>query len=184
MPDLRSAAFRTEPFRITYQGLELAFRYEPAAVWMDALNKRSWVYHVLQFQDTDTHERMLDAIGQGEMSEADLPRIARAALAEAGGRAWWEIDRLTQVVYSDGGRLLGSLVLAGVDPMRITLAAWCAAVWARLVQGADTQQTMKIESQLVVPPPEATEDELAAADEAFGNVDVARLRQMPGISIG
>jgi hypothetical protein len=185
VPDLRTAAFRTEPFTITYNGQALTFRHEPASVWLDVQSRASWVYAICQLADVASYERMLDAVSDGVLRTDDMPRIARAALAEAGGRAWWEVERLISVVYGDGdgGRLLGALVLAGVDPTRITLAAFCSAVWARLTQGADTMQTMKLESQLTIPPAEASEEEVTASEEGFGD-PVARLRQLPGVSIG
>lgn len=177
MPDLRSAAFRTTPFTVTYKGVVLRFPPLSAAEWIDALGS-----DVLGL--TDDYDALLDAVGAGTITRQDLPRIANRAVAEAGGRPWWETQRLIAALLSQesGGRLLGAVLATGVQPERVTLAAFCSVIWSVITKGADPTELMKAESRLQVPPPDAELDEIPEDDD-FGAI-TRRMQNMPGMRVG
>jgi len=180
--DLGPAVFRDGPFSVTVAEHHYLFRHEPAATWARALFASSWILQVLHLMDPESYEEMLDRIQEGSVSQEHVRRIAHAALADAGGRPWWEVERLVRACGSNDGRLLGRVVLAGVDPARVTLAAFCAAVWAAATEGAGPEDMLKMESMLTVPPPDALAEEAVPVE----NPDevVARLRQLPGVRLG
>lgn len=183
MADLSSAAFRTGLFSVTYKGLELEVRTESAREWLESFGRGTWVRDVRLMVTEESYDLVLDAAANGHLTDDDVLPLARTIMAVAAGRPWWEAERLVASLWPSGGRLLGTLVLAGVDPARLTLAAYCSAVWAQLTKGADTEQMMKLESQLQIPPPGVTPDEMEAFDDGWG-MDVNQLRSMPGMSVG
>lgn len=183
MADFGSAVFRTTPFPVRAREHEFLFPCRSAREWLEMLGSDNWIVAAVGSLGNDDHERLLDLIESGELGEADVRALAHAALAGAGGRPWWEAQRLAAACMSDGGRLLGAVLTGGVDPSRLTLAAFLACVWATLTKGADAQQIVKLEAELVIPPPEATPEEREELDDDMGSM-VERLRSMPGVSIG
>jgi hypothetical protein len=181
--DISSAAFRSRPYTVTVSGLDLKFPCRTAADWLRLLSQPGSMLAVAQSMDEQSYESFLDAVQSGEAPPEDVIRIARAAESAAAGRPWWEVERLVGSLYADGGRLLGELTLCGVDPDRVSLAVYCSAIWARLVQDADATGRMKLESELSIPPADATADELEEQNEDVGQI-VQRLRRLPGVSIG
>lgn len=182
MPDLRSAAFRTTPFTIEVKGVSLIFPSVPATAWLDVVSTDHYPTQTLGLMEWESHERFLDAIGSGRLDVSDLLRIAHKALAEAGGRPWWEVLRLTNSAFEQSGRLLGALLCSGVRPESMTLAAFCACVWATVTKGADATEMMKAESRLMVPPPNADLDEIPEDDDF--QAMARRAQSMPGIRTG
>lgn len=183
MADIRSAAFRTQPFPVTVRGVEFQFPSVPASQWLDAFSHPTFHLIVFRMMDAEQTGVFLDALDSGRLDVEDYEKLANAALTEASGRPWWETWKLMSAVVNQesGGRLLGTLVLEGVDASSITLAAWCAAVWALLTRNADTAQLMKLEMQISMPPPGVEDDEWDNDD--FDAV-AARMRSIPGARVG
>ena len=184
MTDLRAAAFRSTPYRITVRGIDFRFPVWTAAQWLEVTADGQWPVTVCASMDAESHDRFLDAVEAGTLTVHDITRVARAAEAASAGRSWWEAERLIASLYEDGGNLLGRLIMAGVDPSRITLAALCSALWSELIKGGDATHRMKVESQLVVPPADADDEDLDALPQEDISQTVQRLRNMPGMSIG
>lgn len=184
MSTLGEAAFRTRPFTVQRAGLDLVFTHRPASEWIADLVTDHYPVRILQSMEARSYEQMMDAAEAGRITRDDLVPLAHQALAEAGGRVWWETANLVgAVVREPTGRLLGELVLAGVRPETMTLAAYCAAVWARLVQNADATQLMKLEAQLTMPPAGVPLDEMPDDTDDFA-ATAQRLQNMPGIRTG
>lgn len=187
MADFRSAAFRSVPFTISLgAGMltrEFPFPVLTAQEWLKFLGSGNWVVHVVSALPDEAHERFVDCVESGELGTADVTSFAHSALAQSGGRPWWEAERLVGTCFADGGRLLGTVLGQGIDPSRMTLAVFLACVWATLTKGADATGMAKLESELVVPPPEATAQERAELEEdMYGMVE--RFRGMPGVRTG
>jgi hypothetical protein len=160
------------------------FPHRSAAAWMDVMSRSTWPVEVVQAMDADSYSELLDHAEAGQFVPDDIVALARAALAEAGGRPWWQVQRLCNVATAGDGRLLGALVLGGASPERLSLAAFCSAVWAKLTEHADAVGMMKAEAELAVPPPEVTAAELEAADQASMTDLVQAARSMPGVRTG
>lgn len=184
MADLASAAFRTGPLEIDHREVRYVFPHRSAAEWMALVSEQTWPFDLVQSMEFESYERMLDAAETGQFEAADVLPLARAVLAAAGGRPWWEVQRLCNVAVSGDGRLLGALVLHGADPARLSLAAFCAAVWARLTENQDATGIMKAEAELQIPPPEVTAQEMAAAEQRSMADLVQAARSMPGVRTG
>lgn len=99
-------------------------------------------------QQSDLMLRMM----RGHIDPEDIADAAWAAIKMASGLEWWEAIRLTGAVDQPRGELYGRLLLAGVDPRRLTLAAWCAAVFAHLMTGLDEKERSKVMQSLIMPP--------------------------------
>lgn len=182
MGDLRSAAFRSHPFRVGVKGVELEFSPLPAARWLGAIP--AGTHAVFGLAEDGGLDRVIDALQDGEMDIDDVKRLISLAIGEAAGRPYWEAERLIGAVSNDTdrGRVLGELVLAGVDPERITLAAFCSAVWSLLIRNADSTQRLTMEAELSIPP-DGAEPEDFGPEEDFGAM-AQRMRAMPGVSVG
>lgn len=187
MTDFRSAAFRTEPLTL-FVGAgsvkqEFPFPVLPAQEWLEILGSNSWVVAVVGTIPGTWHETFIDRVELGRIGTADVRAFAHSALAQSAGRPWWEAERLVNSCFTDGGRLLGTVLTNGVDPSRMTLAVFLACVWATLTKGADATGMAKLESELLPPPPEATEAERAGLEDDMSGM-VERFRGMPGVRTG
>lgn len=94
-------------------------------------------------------EWMLD-VAAGRMKGRELSEWSHALMLELTGWKWWEVNTLIVTSLTPG--VLGRLVLAGVDPGRVTLGQWCAAVWAVLTEHADAKQAERLKTELSLPP--------------------------------
>lgn len=180
MADLRSAAFRSHPFRVGVRGVELEFPPLPAARWLGAIPYGA--HAVLHL--SGSVDAVIDALQDGEMELEDVKRLINLAIGEAAGRPYWEAERLIGSVFNDTdrGRVLGEMTLAGVDPERITLAAFCSAVWSLLIRNADSTQRLTMEAELSIPPDDAEAEDFGP-EEDFAAM-TQRMRAMPGVSVG
>lgn len=179
MADLAAAAFRTGPSEVRGH----LFPHLNAAVWCELLSTRQWPVRLIHLMDPDPYEALLKDIESSTLDADGLLALARAALADAAGRPWWEAERLVATCTADGGRLLGMVLLAGVRPDQLTLAAFCCAVWAQITKGADATGLLKAQSELCVPPPEVSFEELEDEEDDMTAM-VERMRGMPGVRIG
>lgn len=180
MTELREAAFRTTPFVVASGPHSYVFAHHPASQWALAATSDRY-QQIVALVHPDHQQMLLDDVQHGRLTGAALARLANDAVAEAAGRPWWEAARLSATALEPSGRMLGTLLLAGIRPQETTFAAFCCAVWARLTQGADATELFKMEAQLSVPPPGEETDEWGDAGFA-GQVEA--LRAMPGVRIG
>lgn len=169
---------------VRLKGAEYVFTGRGARPWVTAVLPDPMYPSVLRLMTPGGYELLMDRVEDGDVSPADLQRIASLAVKEAGGRPWWETVTLVRSVFAapSSDRLLGSLILRGVRLDDLTLAEFCAAVWARLTENADDKQLFKLEAQLSVPPPGADLEDLDEPQD-FSAV-AARMRAMPGVRVG
>lgn len=71
-----------------------------------------------------------DALISGDVGPADLVQASKDAVRDVSGRVWYEAVRVAVLCGNDGGAVLAGVMLQGIDPKRVTYAAWCAAVLA------------------------------------------------------
>lgn len=174
MPDL-GAVFRTSGFTVRVEGQSYFFPYHCATEWVEcAANQSSFI----GLADERSYDLFVQRAENGTVDQDTLAQLGRTALSEAAGRPWWEAQRLIGTLSSDS--VLGTLLMHGCDPSRMTLAALLSAVWTLLMQGqADDTARITLEAELTMPPPEAAGDETADDDMASM---VAAMRSMPGVS--
>jgi hypothetical protein len=179
--DFSSAAFRDTPVEVELNGRAYAFPVLSAQRWLTMLaDKRRWAVLVLHHAEPESYEAFLDEAEAGRASAEDLARLARMVLAESAGRPWWEAERLCNAVLTSP-MLTGDVLSRGVDPGRLTLAAFLAVVWTRATQGAKQTDRMQLEAELMAPPPEALQD----MDDAMDLTSMAQMfRGMQGARVG
>ena len=169
---------------VRLKGAEYVFTDRGARPWVKAVLQDPMYPAVLRLMTPDGYDGLMDRVGDGDVSPAELRRIASLAVKEAGGRPWWETVTLVRSAFvaPSSDRLLGSLILRGVRLDDLTLAEFCAAVWARLTEHADEKQLFKMEAQLSVPPPNADPEDLDEPQDFAATA--ARMRAMPGVRVG
>ena len=101
---------------------------------------------------------VVHSLMSGDLTYQELQRAALDAIACAAGRPWWEAMRLAGWADGKSGETYGNLILHGVHPHGVTLAAWCAAMLAYVMRGRELKDRQKIEFDLMVPPPEAVDE--------------------------
>lgn len=178
MADL-GAVFRSGPFTVDAGGRPYVFDHRSAAHWAEVLSSDNWATGALSMMGATSHERLLEEIEAGDVDRDGIRHLAHAALSAASGRPWWEAERLVSSLRHDS--VLGSLLLKGCDPVRMSLAALCSAVWVLLMEGQDKTGRVQLEAEISVPPPEAAGEDGIEDDMS---VMVARMRAMPGVSAG
>lgn len=97
-------------------------------------------------------EQVVLALARGEITSQDLEHAAKEAVTAAAGVAWWKAAKLVGWATGGAGEWWGRLVLRGVDPERLTFAAWCAAVFALVCEGLDAQGREKLLFTFDMPP--------------------------------
>lgn len=116
-----------------------------------------WIVHLLEddlfgLLNLLTDSQELDqALLGGTITSADCAKAAKEAIALSSGMLWWSALRLVATARQSL-QVAGELVLAGVDPARISLGAYCAAVYAILVRNADDKQVKRIISRIEATP--------------------------------
>lgn len=129
-------------------GRELTIPWAPASAWIDVIDKDHRTAAVALAQEG--REDVAIGMALGEITLAQVERATHEAIEEVTGLRWWIALRL---LYASGStEILGALTLGGVDPDRVGLGQWCAAVYRTLTKGADKKQRMKIEFELEMPP--------------------------------
>lgn len=108
------------------------------------------------FLDEEDHDMIMDALVDGDIDGTALDDLALELLEASAGLRWWFVVKLCSSVKAAWLSLGGKLVLAGVDPWRLSLGSWCSAVLT--VIGEHTQP--KHYSQLLL--------DLSTAPEGYG----------------
>ena len=179
MAEFSAAAFRQGPFTVEVGGYSYVFPALSAAQWLDAMAQPGWDTEVFRLCDDEAHQAFVDRADSGDADRAELLRVVHLAIAEAGGRNWWEVVRLSGICLAQPA-FLGSILLRGIDPSRCTLAAFLAVAWSLITQnGSETERAMR-EMELTTPPPEALDEE--EPEPVDMNELVARMRAAPGVS--
>lgn len=157
MTDLR-LLLSPHPHTLDIGPRAVTVRAASALEWLTALADPRFVEHVIpgMLEPADA-VAVLRGLAAEDLTTADLVAGANAALGAAAGMSWWKAVRLAQWAASG---YWGALVLRGVDPGRLSLAAWCAAVYEAVQDGRDETGRLKVDMALDVPP--AGETDLSA----------------------
>lgn len=137
------------PVTVTIHGQHFSLPFRPAAEWAAGLERLD--YLVTHLADQETRDAVVDIRLMGAPVREELSREGLRILEEQGGRKWWEVARL--IATSMDTRILGKLVLAGVDPWQRSVGEWAAAVYAVCVEGQNQQGLDRFEFTLSIPPP-------------------------------
>lgn len=137
------------PSRTSLDGRDYPVPYASAAEWLGVLghNPRLLVVQLAPGAADAAAERVLD----GSLTEKDLENASFALLSEHTGLDWWVALKL--VYISLHVSTLGELTLRGVDPHRVSIGQWCAAVRSLMFRNLDQKERLKLEFDLSLPPP-------------------------------
>lgn len=162
-------SLRSGPVRVENRNTVRFFRNAPVREWMDLDALRT---AALSFALEDRRD-MVRAVASGRMSGEELAGWSHKLVETLTGWKWWEASTL--LVTSGSRGVLGRLTLAGVDPDRVTIGPWCAAVWAVLTEHLDAKGVQRLETELSLPP-EGYEDAWDD-DEEYYRAMLAQARQ-------
>lgn len=126
-----------------------------AAEWLTAITGNAITGIVPGLLVPSDRADLVKALALRQVESGDLQDAARAAIGEASGRPWWEATRIVGAADTRSGEFAGRLLLAGINPQRVTLAGWCAAAYALAVQHMDATSRTKFDMELAVPPADA-----------------------------
>lgn len=102
--------------------------------------------------DQNLHDLIVDGLIDGSLDPDELFDIAMEVLTEAAGYDWWFALKLATAVRVNWARLGGHLVLAGVDPARVTLGAWLSACLALVSEHTEPKGFATFLNELTTPP--------------------------------
>ncbi|WP_328902286.1 hypothetical protein OHR86_22355 [Streptomyces sp. NBC_00441] len=170
--------FAREPQRVTIAATRVALPYAPAAAWIGAVCGTATTAGALLPLLTDGDRgavigRLARGTVAADVVASALYEALRTAVPEL---AWWETYRL--LALSAQPSPAGRMLLAGLDPWQLPVAAWCYALYELMTQNASERDRFRFDAQLKTPPPEADGDD-------FGDMDfdqmVAAARSTPGM---
>lgn len=156
------ASLRPYPVEVDFGGWSFRVEALPAADWIEAIvSPDGGALFPGLLRDSVLERDVWRIMGRGESSAAELVEAARDMVTTAGGRPWWEVDRLVRSAMHPDVRalVLGNLGMRGLDPNKISLGLFCDAVYALLVRNADDQQRMRIDMELRAVPAEVDDGE-------------------------
>lgn len=108
----------------------------------------------------------------GAVSSQDLLDAGRRVLEAAGGRRWWEVERLVQAAIGENWPTIhGSLVLKGVDVDRLTLGGFINAIWVMAVQACKKEsERQSLEWEISKPPPGHIDEMEETGEDEFASI--------------
>lgn len=163
------ASVRSAPVQVEIAGWEYVIEPLPAARWIEAVLSSDWaaIFPGL-LCDCELEQDVWRLVMSSKAGRSDLEAAAKGALAAAGGRPWWEVERLVAAATSERtcSVVLGALVRAGFDFTARPFGAFLDAVYSFAIDGCTEDQRIKLDMELKTPPPGVTADELYDEDEA------------------
>ena len=138
-----------------------------AADWIEVLAEgNGWSIIPGLLSAADKLALMRDYLG-GTVTSQDLLDAGHSVLAAAGGRRWWEVERLVQAAIGEAWPTIhGNLVLKGVDVKRLTLGAFINAIWVMALQSCKKDSERQALEWEITKPPPGYIDEMEETDEA------------------
>lgn len=124
----------------------------PAAGWLKILWERPFDPDSIFPDLADAVAEVEEAILYGQLASDEPTRVACEILEEASGYRWWFTVQLAMAVRAAWPRVGGTLILAGVDPARISLGAWLSAAYACCLDLMDPKKVTQFVNQLNTPP--------------------------------
>lgn len=139
----------------------------PAVDWVEAVLDPDGLAifpGLTEGDDGEAYEDVITGLARGTMTGQEIAEAARDAVGAAAGRPWWVADRLIRsAMHPDVSAVVhGRLALAGIDLERVSLGAFCDAVYALCIENmGEEAQRREFESDLNRPPAGVDVEELA-----------------------
>lgn len=142
------AALACFPVDVMLAGQSFRIGARPARAWLLLIAEENWLAIVPAMIDGD---EILDLIDVGRLDRAELVAAARDAVEAVSGMRWWSACRLAKALVG-GIELVGAMVLAGVDPDRISIGGYLAAAYRILIEHRDDKQRSALDAELMAAP--------------------------------
>lgn len=144
-------SLRPTPVVFTVGGLDYELPPLPAADWLNTL-----------MQPWTPDDLLLDLVPNGvqvalRIEPEDVEPLVLALIEEASGRDWWVALRLVGAVQGGWSVLGPEMILQGVDPERLSLAAWLDAMTLLILRAMNKDDHAMFLSQVELPPVEVRE---------------------------
>lgn len=156
----------------------------PALPWLEAVLDTDGAAIIPGLLSSADQRDIMDDYVSGAVTPEDLLRAARNALGAAAGRPYWEADRLIRgAAHQDAWAVVsGELVTSGVDLERISIAAYCNAVYAYAVRNASKEDRERLDLELKMIPADVNIEDVYDEDEETANfmADLAEFGQAEG----
>lgn len=140
---------------LTIDGQEHMFRIEaaPAADWLIATLQSGHLSYLPGMLDDSQRDRILEALGDGSLTPAELQEANRDVLEQASGWPWWQAGRLIGTLGHHWATL-GAMVLAsGADPWKHPLGAVLGTLYSVMVQNTPKKEDREaLINQITAPP--------------------------------
>lgn len=177
---MTSNPYAREPVEVTVAGLRVYAPGASAARWIEATCSRAGILGVLTgLTDDATAERLVERVADGHATPEDVAKAAYDMLGQATEYRWWKTARLLSL--STRADIAGALTLKGLDPSRLAVGQWCAAVYVLVTQGTAASERFKTDVAFDDPPPGAEADDDWMSEAEF-NAMVESARNAPGQS--
>lgn len=141
--------FGKRPIPVHVAGRRCTLPYAPAVTWVQAL-EGDLLGIVPGMLAEDDRADLLTRLATGDVPGRDLQVAALAVVAEVTGQPPQQAVRL---LAASGDSLLGDMLLAGLDPERLSVGAWCAAALSLVMKNRDEKGRTKMEMKLLLPLP-------------------------------
>jgi hypothetical protein len=128
-------------------GTELTVPWRTAREWIVALSSSG---HGAILRLAENPDAVVVDLAAGRITIVPVRDATRELLGRLTGRRWFIAEKLAYTGAS--GEMLGEMVLSGVDPDRVGIGEWCAAVFRVLVRNADAKQRASLDFELSIPP--------------------------------
>jgi hypothetical protein len=135
----------------------------PATVWMERIIEGTYD-DIVPGMVAERGDDIDDELMAGTVQLAELTSAARAALAAAAGMKWWTAERMAYLAANTW--IAGELLLRGVDPQHLSLAAYLSAAYRAATRVLDTAKRAKLDMDLERPPTGVSPDEWFDPEEA------------------
>ena len=147
------AALRIWELEVELAGETFVVPARPAAEWFIAVLSEGTALPLIPgLMEEGSEERINDLLLDGEIDINLLVTRSRELLSEAGGRPWWEADRLIRSAGASWHIIGGELTRLGVDLEKVSLAAALNAIYVICVRTMDEKERNKFDIDLRLPP--------------------------------
>lgn len=142
------ALLARSPLYIRVCGRDYVLPWRPVTDWVVAVDRLGSL--AARLATPEDRERMSEDILTTPGAVEQVQQESKRILAEATGLKWFEAARL--LAASLDTETMGRLMLAGLDPERMSVGQWCAATYALYLKGHNQEERTKIQFMLMLPP--------------------------------
>lgn len=163
-------SLRPWPVLIFLAGQQWEIPAQPAADWLavlmtEKLDPGDVFPGMLAPEDEDALD---DLIVNGTVGAEELWQTFTEVIGIVTARSWWIGLRLIEIARSAWNIVGAELILQGIDPERLSLAAWLDALMIIVLRNMEPKETTMFTMRLEAPPAgEESEEDEGMSREAF-----------------